>query len=375
VAKSRQTAAILDATSGRELAQLVTPRPATIKAIRWSQDGRRLVLGTAENLVQVWELGALRSELTSLRLNWDGVAAIAVGRPASTASARADGRTSVVGALVLGLLAAGVVTLVALLALHRHRRLIEDFARTEELAGQRERELRIEREVGRLKSSFVSMVSHEFRTPLGVIRAASESLTRYFERLSESQRSELLGDISKSTRRMNDLIEEVLLLGKVESGRMECRPAPVDLPAICRRIIAEVRLSAHDACPIEIDSHEPMPGLKLDESLIVIILSNLVSNAVKYSPPDKPARLGLRRDGNQIVLEVCDHGIGIPAADISELFKSFHRGQNVGSVPGTGLGLTIVKRCVELHSGSISFVSVQGAGTTFAVRLPGFDSE
>jgi signal transduction histidine kinase/type II secretory pathway pseudopilin PulG len=370
VAKSRQMAAILDASTGRELAQLTAPRPATIKVIRWSRDGRRLVMGTAENLVQVWELDALRNELASLGLNWDAPAAVVASMAASVASTPAGGRAGIVGALVLGSMTAGVVTFVALLALRRHRRLMEDFARTEALAGQRERELQVEREVGRLKSSFVSMVSHEFRTPLGVIRAAGENLGRYFQRLTETQRAELLGDIAASASRMNDLIEEVLLLGKVESGKMECRPAPVDLPALCRRVIAEVRMATHEVCPIELAGTDATPGVKLDEGLVVIVLSNLLSNAVKYSQPGQPVWLEVRQDAGHVVVDVRDEGIGIPESDQAQLFHSFRRAANVGVIPGSGLGLTIVKRCVELHRGGITFTSAEGRGTTFTVRLP-----
>jgi signal transduction histidine kinase len=278
VAKSPQMAAILDAATGRELAELVAPRPATIQVIRWSPDGRRLVLGTGENLVQVWEVDALRSELASLGLNWDGSEAADAGGPALFASTRVGGR---VWALVLGLLAAGVVTLVALLALRRHRRLIEDFARTEALAGQRERELHIEREVGRLKSGLVSMVSHEFRTPLGVITASAGSLQRYFSRLSEEQRTQLLGDIRSASSRMKDLIEEVLLLGKVESGSMKCQPVRADLPSLCRRTIAEVTAATGPLCPIELASGNLTGETHLDETLSAIILTNLLNNAVK----------------------------------------------------------------------------------------------
>jgi signal transduction histidine kinase len=103
-----------------------------------------------------------------------------------------------------------------------------------------------------------------------------------------------------------------------------------------------------------------------------LILTNLLNNAVKYSPSGKPVHLSLRRDGENAVIEVRDEGIGIPSADQKELFKSFHRGANVGNVPGTGLGLTIVKRCVELHAGQISLTSVERQGTTFTVRLPAF---
>jgi signal transduction histidine kinase len=370
IAKSPQMAAILDAATGRELAELVAPRPAMIQVIRWSPDGRRLVLGTAENLVQVWELDTLRAQLTSLGLNWDDVTAVAAGGPASPPSTRTVGRTSIVGALVLALLAAGVVTLVALLALGRHRRLIEDFARTEELAGQRERELRIEREVGRLKSSFVSMVSHEFRTPLGVITASAGNLQRYFSRLPEEQRARLLGDIMNSSSRMRDLIEEVLLLGKVESGNMKCQPVLVDLAALCRGIIGEVSAAGQNRCPVEFTANGLPAEVRMDDGLTRIIVTNLLSNATKYSPANNPVHLTLRLEGRDAVLEIRDEGIGIPAADHAGLFQSFHRGQNVGNVPGTGLGLTIVKRCVDLHGGNISFVSKEGEGTIFNVRLP-----
>jgi signal transduction histidine kinase len=369
IAKSPQMAAILDAATGHELAQLVAPRPAMIQVIRWSPDGRRLVLGTAENLVQVWEMDTLQAQLTSLGLNWENAAAVAV-RPTSTSSARAGGRTGIAGALVLGLLAAGVVTLVALLALGRHRRLIEDFARTEELAGQRERELRIEREVGRLKSSFVSMVSHEFRTPLGVITASAGNLQRYLPRLPEEQRARLLDDIMNSSSRMRDLIEEVLLLGKVESGNMKCQPVPVDLPALCRCIIDEISAAGQNRCPIEFSTDGLPAEVRVDDGLTRIIITNLLSNATKYSPPNNPVHVALRVEGKDAVFEIRDEGIGIPTADQAALFQSFHRGRNVGNAAGTGLGLTIVKRCVDLHGGNISFVSKEGEGTIFNVRLP-----
>jgi signal transduction histidine kinase len=374
VAKSRQMAAILDATTGRELANLAAPRPATIKAIRWSLDGRRLVMGTAENLVQVWELDALRRNLASFGVGWDAAPTASVVRAAPFALARFGSQADIAAALVLGLLTAGIVTLIALSALRRHRRLITDFARTEALAGQRERQLQIEREVGRLKSTFVSMVSHEFRTPLGVITASAGNLQRYLPRLSEAQRAQLLADITNSSNRMKGLIDEVLLLGKVESGRMSCQPVLVDLPGLCRRVIAEVRAAMSDGCMIEFAVGELLGEARVDDTLIGIILANLLSNAAKYSPTGKPIRLNLRREGKDAVLEVRDEGIGIPLADQRDLFKSFHRGANVGNVPGTGLGLTIVKRCVDLHGGCISFVSIERQGTTFTVRLPAFSS-
>src|SRR5205823_964043 len=111
---------------------------------------------------------------------------------------------------------------------------------------------------------------------------------------------------------------------------------------------------------------------RLDQTLTGIILNNLLNNAVKYSPAGSPVSLRLSREGANAVIEVRDNGIGIPMPDQKELFKSFHRGVNVGNVPGTGLGLTIVKRCIDLHEGTISFVSREREGTTVTVRLPAF---
>jgi signal transduction histidine kinase len=365
LAKSPQTIAILDATTGTELTQLVAPTPSTIKVLRWSSDGARLVAGTGENLIQVWELNPLHKELASLGLDW-GVKSPQFAGPRISLPSR-NSENGLVAALVPGLFAAGLVTLVTLLALRRHRRLIQDFADAEALVDQRERELHIERDVGRLKSSFVSMVSHEFRTPLGVITSSTGNLQRYAARLSEEQRSQLTEDILRASSRMRDLIDEVLLLAKVEAGKMNCKPEPVDLRALCQRSISEVTAGDAGSAPIEF-ACEFKDQARVDETLAGIILTNLLNNAVKYSKSS--IRLSVRREAREIVLEVRDRGIGIPTLDQADLFRSFHRGSNVGNVPGTGLGLTIVKRCVELHGGRISFVSVEGQGTTFTVRLP-----
>jgi signal transduction histidine kinase len=272
--------------------------------------------------------------------------------------------------IVLGLGVVSVAGFFALLVLRRHRGLAREFVQAEELASRRERELQVEREVGRLKSNFVSMVSHEFRTPLGVITASAGNLQRYFSRLPEEQRTQLLGDIMNSSSRMRDLIEEVLLLGKVESGNMKCQPALVDLPALCRGIIEEVSAAGQNRCPIEFAADGPPAEVRVDNGLARIIVTNLLNNATKYSPANNPVHLALRIEGREAVFEIRDEGIGIPTADQAGLFQSFHRGHNVGNVPGTGLGLTIVKRCVDLHSGNISFVSKEGEGTIFNVRLP-----
>jgi signal transduction histidine kinase len=169
---------------------------------------------------------------------------------------------------------------------------------------------------------------------------------------------------------MKDLMEEVLLLSRVDSGRMECQPAPIDVASLVRRVVAELEASNERRTRIEIETNPALGAVRLDESLISIILANLLSNAVKYTPDATPVGLLVRHEDGEIIFEVRDRGIGIPQSDQLYLFHSFHRASNVGAIPGTGLGLTIVKRCAELHGGSVSFTSAEGQGTTFTVRLP-----
>ena len=231
--------------------------------------------------------------------------------------------------------------------------------------------LAAEKELNELKTSFVSMVSHEFRTPLGVIMVASEVLQRYFKRLSDGQREEHLESILTSVKRMSHMMEDVLLLSRVDAGRMACRPAELNPRLFCARLIDEVLSATNHACPIHFDCAEELPFLiSADEGLLRHILTNLLSNAVKYSPPGRPVRLGLFLDGPAAVFTVRDEGIGIPAADREHLFQSFHRGRNAAHVQGTGLGLVIVKRCCDLHGAAIAVESKEGRGSTFTLRLP-----
>lgn len=245
--------------------------------------------------------------------------------------------------------------------------------RTEELATARDelaRSLEQERELNDLKSRFVTMVSHEFRTPLGITMSAVELMRHYDDRLPPGQRRELCDDIYDATRRMGGLMEQVLVLGRVEAGKLTCRPAAMDLDTLARKLTDESLSITNRKCPIEWEALNDLDGAVGDETLIRHIFSNLISNAVKYSPAGSVVRFTGRREGQDCVLTVEDHGIGIPAQDHAKLFEAFHRGSNVGETPGTGLGLLIVRRCVEHHGGSMEFTSEPGEGTTFVVRLP-----
>jgi len=231
-----------------------------------------------------------------------------------------------------------------------------------------------EKELGQLKSNFVSMVSHEFRTPLGVIMSSAEILETYFDRLDPDERREQLQSIQKNTRRMANLMEEVLLLGMVEAGKLDFKPAPLDLPSFASRILDEVLSATNHKCPIQLFVPGQLAPALADERLLGHIFTNLLSNAVKYSPDQSPVSLELHADGRDAVCRISDRGMGIPEQDMEWLFKAFHRGQNVTHVRGSGLGLTIVKRCVELHKGHIKVESAIGQGTKVTVRLPLFAS-
>jgi signal transduction histidine kinase len=235
--------------------------------------------------------------------------------------------------------------------------------------------LNTERELGQLKSRFVSMVSHEFRTPLGIIMSSSEILKSYQDRIPPEQRKEHLNDIFQSTRRMGDLIEEVLLLSRVEAGRLGCKPEPLDLGELCRRLSDETLSATQKRCPIVLKESGSLSGARADEALFRHIFGNLLSNAVKYSPLGKPVEFAVERQGTEAVFVVRDRGIGIPEADIKLLFQPFHRARNVGETQGSGLGLVIVKRCVDLHGGSIKLESTEGVGTSVTVRLGLFSAE
>ena len=232
------------------------------------------------------------------------------------------------------------------------------------------RTLAREKELGQLRSNFVSMVSHEFRTPLGVIQSSAEILEDYLDQLETAERQEHLQSIRKNTRRMAGLMEEVLLIGSFDAGKMDFKAVPLELETFVRRLVEEVLSATDRRCPIELSLAEIPAEIQADKRLLRHIFTNLLTNAVKYSSPGQFVRFEIGCDKSEIVCAIRDQGIGIPEADREWLFNAFHRGHNVSDHPGTGLGLVIVKRCVDLHGGSIKVESRLGEGTTVFVRLP-----
>jgi PAS domain S-box-containing protein len=232
------------------------------------------------------------------------------------------------------------------------------------------RTLAKEQELGQLRSHFVSMVSHEFRTPLGIIQSSAEILEDYLERLQPAERKDHLQSIRQNTRRMARLMEEVLLIGSLDAGKIEFKPAPLELRPFLQSLVDEVLSATNRRCPIELFLAE-MPGkIQADERLLQHIFTNLLTNGVKYSDPGQAVHFQIAFAGTEIVCAIRDQGIGIPEPDREWLFSPFHRGQNVAHRPGTGLGLVIVKRCVDLHGGKIEVESQCDRGTVVTVRLP-----
>lgn len=234
---------------------------------------------------------------------------------------------------------------------------------------QLQHQLEHEKEISEMKSRFVFTVSHEFRNPLAIIMSCSDVLQRLRGKLPPEQHERQIEGIQQSVRRMADMMEEVLLLGRADAGQLQCSPEDTDLLAFCQNLADQTQSATAGRCRVQLKRDGPLAPAAVDRSLLQHILTNLLSNAVKYSPAGSPVMLRLSQDEAASVFAVTDHGPGIPSQDQAHLFEPFHRGANVGGMPGTGLGLAIVKRCVEAHGGSIACESGEG-GTTFTVRLP-----
>lgn len=246
--------------------------------------------------------------------------------------------------------------------------------------------LQRERELSEAKSRFIAMTSHEFRTPLTTIQSSVDLLRRYSEPHLQEKRLEHLNRITSAIEQMNSMVQDVLLLSEAEAGNLELKSAPVDLVQLCRSLVSELLIADRKQHNItftpmgeyvefsETTSQEHEASVPreyfLDEKLVRYILTNLLGNALKYSPQGSAIQLDLTCHPDQVVFRIQDQGIGIPLKDMPRLFESFHRASNVATTQGTGLGLAIVKQCVDLHGGHISVDSYVGKGSTFTVRLP-----
>ncbi|MGF1538675.1 MAG: ATP-binding protein [Elainellaceae cyanobacterium] len=228
------------------------------------------------------------------------------------------------------------------------------------------------RELSEVRSRFVSMVCHEFRNPLNNITLSVSSLNRYDAKLQPHEKADYLRTIIASVDRMTQMIDDILTIGKIEANRLDISHQPVDVVAFCQSLL-KAQAYSRPQSPIRFSCRSRQLIVPVDEGLLWSILTNLLSNAMRYTPEDGVIELKLAKRQQQLVIQVRDEGIGIPPEDRRHLFEPFHRGRNVSNIPGTGLGLSIVKQFVDVMAGTVEVVSKVGQGTTFTVRLPIYD--
>jgi len=227
-----------------------------------------------------------------------------------------------------------------------------------------------EKELNSLKTSFTSIVSHEFRTPLSVILSSADILTKYSDQLDEDQRSEKVENIRRQVKRLLNMLEDVLSITRSDSVGFDFKPSDLDLVALCDEIIEEARIAFDHGVKIDFIHEGACDSVKVDEFLYRHIMQNLTTNAIKYSRDTGTVRIRLNCADTEMTLRVEDEGIGIPEAHQNRLFEAFNRAANVGDIQGSGIGLTIVKRAVDAYGGRLKFESAEGKGTTFTVTLP-----
>ncbi len=229
--------------------------------------------------------------------------------------------------------------------------------------------LQKERDLSELKSRFIARASHEFRTPLAVIHTSSDLLKAYGERMSQEQRKEKLERLQTEVQRITLMLDDLLSISKGEEVK-EFNPVSTDLQDLTRTTVQEISEGIGTTHKFNFSAQGVKGEVLIDQKLFRQIVTNLLTNAVKYSPEGSTIRVRLTREPDESILEVEDEGIGIPEEDRTQLFEAFHRARNVEHIAGTGLGLAIVKQAVDLHNGEVSVVSEMGKGTRFTVILP-----
>ncbi len=227
-----------------------------------------------------------------------------------------------------------------------------------------------ERELSVLKNRFISIMSHELRTPLASMLLSIDLLDRYGDRAPQSEKTLYIDNIRAQIDNLTELVKDVSAVSRSDQLRQDFAPENIDLVRYCRQIVKEFKLNYKNSHRIIFKTDRRVSRTMLDPKLMRRVLTNLFTNALKYSPEGGEIRVTLTHHDGRITLSVADQGIGIPPEDQPRLFEPFHRAANVDHLPGTGLGLTIAKQAVELHNGSISVESAPGSGTCVTLNLP-----
>jgi signal transduction histidine kinase len=230
--------------------------------------------------------------------------------------------------------------------------------------------LQQERDLNALKSRFINTICHEYRTPLTSILSSAEILESYRSQLSEEKQIQHLHRIQTAAVHLSELLTDVVNLGQTESKYHQLHCVSLDLVKACQDLLQDLALSHAEGHRIRFQSSHLSLSVWLDPRSFRQILTNLLENALKYSPSSTPIQLQLQQHGNRCSLSVRDFGVGIHPQDLPHIFESFYRSERTQLISGTGLGLSIVKRLVELHGGELQVDSQLGKGSTFRVQFP-----
>ena len=252
------------------------------------------------------------------------------------------------------------------IAMHRHQaeaRLRSGLETSEKLRKEAE-------ELSEKKTHHLSIASHELRNPLTTILLSAETLALNLHRWDDQKKLRYLHFIQGAAENMSLVIEDVLVMGRAEAGKLEFKPARLDLENFCRNLVEELLLGIGKNHRLIFSRTGTQRTAVMDKQLLRHILMNLLSNAIKYSPTGSTINFTLTCETGEAVFQIQDAGIGIPPEDMHRLFEAFYRCSNVDSITGNGLGLAIVKKAVDLHRGEIAVESEVGVGTTFTVTLP-----
>lgn len=227
-----------------------------------------------------------------------------------------------------------------------------------------------EQERNALVQRIIAALSHDLRGPLSVIATARDSLAYYGQRMDEEKRAEKLDVIGRQVAFALALVDDTVDMARGRLSEADYRPARINIEALCRVSASEVSSAKQDSHPISFSNPGRLEFAVLDEVLVTRILLNLLSNAIKYSPEGSEVRLEIDRRDGWLLLRVIDQGQGISETDLPHIFEPFYRAEDVRSIRGSGLGLSIVKDCVERHQGRVSVESQPGRGSSFTVELP-----
>ena len=226
-----------------------------------------------------------------------------------------------------------------------------------------------EKQLNEIKSRFVSMASHEFRTPLSAVLSSAALLSKYTKEDDQEKRNKHIDRIKDSVKHLNDILEDFLSLGKLDEGRISADPHEFNLPEMISETLTDLKVVLKPGQNFNF-KYEGEKTINADKKLLRNILINLVSNAAKFSEEDTPITISANSDGEKNAITVSDKGIGISEEDQEHLFSSFYRASNVTNIQGTGLGLHIVKRYLDLINGTVNLQSTLGKGTSITITFP-----